>query len=145
MTTTPDIEEDVLQRLATLAGADVDVAGADRNAWSGPIRPSYEGGFPTKAVFVRHLGGGATSLHNDGRLRAHEIMVHIRAEPQQYEEARARAFRIYDAADLSGKFTGTSGKVYHDMRCISSAPAYEGAEDSGEEHFSIVLEVHSNG
>lgn len=144
MTTTPDIEEDVLQRISSLAGADVDVAGSDRNAWSGPIRPSHESGIPMKAVFVRLTGGG-TSLHNDGRLRALEVTVTIRSEPQQYEEARARAHRIYDAVDLSGAFTGSSGKSYYDMLCLSSAPTYEGAADSGEEFFSFVVEVATNG
>jgi hypothetical protein len=144
MTTTPDIEEDVLQRLAALAPSVLDVAGSDRNAWSGPLRPSVASGVPQKAFFVQHSAGGLTSIHNDGRLRSHEIIVTCRSNPQDYTGVMTAARAIYDAADLSGGFTGTSGKVYYEMRAVGSAPAYEGTDGSAE-YFSVVLEVMTDG
>ena len=144
MTTTPDLEEDVLQRLAALAPSVLDVAGSDRNAWSGPLRPSVASGIPQKAFFIQHSAGGMSIVHNDGRLRSHELIVTCRSNPQDYAGAQTAARAIFDAADLSGGFTGTSGKVYFEMRAVGSGPAYEGT-DGNAEFFSVVVEVMTDG
>lgn len=148
MTTTPDIREDLLQRLSALAPASVIVTpGVTRNAWSGPERPSSTtagADVPLKAMFV-HAATDTYLLHNDGRLRFFDMQVLIRGARLKEQETEALARVVHDALDLSGPFVGsTGGTRYMDVRALGG-PIGLGSGASDAEYYAVNVQLWLDG
>lgn len=143
-TSTPDVEKDLVERLAVLAPSLVTITGSSRDTWPGPERPSSGAGFPLRATFAQHVGG-IDDLHSDGRMRTFDMQLLVRGARNAYGATLALARGIYDALDLSGAFTGASGARYLDVRGIGPGPAYLGAGDSDAEFFAVNVRLLLDG
>lgn len=138
MTTTPDLEADLVAKLAALLPGSLATTGSARNLFPGPERPTF-GVVPTPSVFVMRAGEFA-SLHSDGQYRQLGMEVVIRSENEDYLNGEALARAVYDAAHLLGKWTGASGQAYDDVRAVS-APVYLGQSDDGPHYWQLNLDL----
>lgn len=137
MTTTPDVESDLVARLAARLPASIKVSGAERNTWAGPERPTL-GVVPRLAVFVVRLGELAT-IYGGGQYRYLTLEVVVRSQLDDYAGGELLARQVYDALHLSGAFTGASGQTYDDVRC--EAPSYEGQADNEPHYWTVAVQL----
>jgi hypothetical protein len=143
---TPDVESDVLEKLAALLPAVVTIG---TNAWAGPERGVAEG-VPMNAVFVEAYSGRSDVNGRQGggavRQRWFSVQVTVRSGRLDYAGGDAKARAIFDALDLLGPWTGpTSLVVYQDLRCRDAGPLCLGPADSDAYYFVIALEVWREG
>lgn len=130
MTTTPNIETDVIARLVALLPSQFSTTGAARNVWPGLEQP-IGGSVLVTAAFVR-VFGERVRIHSDGQWREVDVQITQRFAREgerllhdagTYAAAEVKARAVYDALQLSGGFTGSSGARYMDVRAITS-PAF---------------------
>jgi hypothetical protein len=136
--TTPDVEADMIAKLAALLPSDIVASGASQNARAGPLRPTSNAA--GAEVFVQ-LFAGASQLDNDGRIRFFGLQVTTRSAKNAYSAGFALALRIHDALDLLGPFTGASGAKYMDVRAQLSCANHLGADDQDAELFAEAFDV----
>jgi hypothetical protein len=136
--TTPDVESDLLAKLAALLPTDVIVAGADLNALAGPLRPAGRKG--VHEVFVQCFGG-MRDVHNDGVVRVFNVQVTIRSAQNDYTGGHVLALRIHDALECLGAWVGVSGQRYIDTTAAVAMPNYLGPGDNDQELFAEEFEV----
>lgn len=137
MTTTPDVEADLVARLAARLPASIKVASADRNCWPGPERPTL-GVVPRLAVFVIRSGELAT-IYGGGQYRYLTLDVVVRSQLDDYAGGELLARQVYDALHLSGAFTGASGQTYDDIRV--EAPDYLGQADNEPHYWTLAVQL----
>lgn len=114
-TVTPDVEFDVMEKLAALVPADVIITGATRNAWPGDVRPSKDSGVPMVAMFVQMVGS-IYQGDNDTPVRRFMLEAVVRGARNGDAATRAKARRIHDAAagslgDAIGQWVATTSGV----------------------------------
>lgn len=137
MTTTPDVEADLIARLAARAPSVIFVTGASRNTWAGPERPTV-GVVPRRAVFVARAGE-FVNIYGGGQYRYFTIDVVVRSLLDDYAGGELLSRQVYDALHLSGAFTGTTGQAYDDIRV--EQPQYDGQEDNGPHFWSMTVQL----
>lgn len=138
MTTTPDIESDLVAKLAALLPSVLSVSGSTRNLWAGPERPTL-GVVPRRAVFVIRSAEYRT-IYGGGQYRYLSADIVIRSALDDYAGGELLARSIYDALHLLGRFTGASGQAYEDVRA-SDAPAYQGQADDDPHYWVLPVQL----
>lgn len=138
MTTTPDVEADLVAKLVALLPATLSVSGATRNLWAGPERPTI-GVVPRRAVFVIRAGEYRT-IYGGGQYRYLGVDVVIRSHLDDYAGGEQLARSIYDALHLLGQFTGASGQAYEDVRA-NDAPEYQGQGDEDPHYWVLPVQL----
>lgn len=137
MTTTPDVEADLVARLAVRLPASIVVAGSSRNTWPGPERPTLDP-VPRRAVFVVR-GGEMSMVYGGGQYRYLTLDVVVRSQVDDYAGGELLARQVYDALHLSGAFTGSSGQAYDDIR--AEAPQYQGQADTDAHYWVLPVQL----
>lgn len=140
--TTPNVAQDVLDRVAELLPGTWDVETADRNGWAGPELASVPTGVPMNALFVLFVGE-RNLIHNDGQFRWFQVQCLIRGARDAWAATEVQARALYDAIHLSGPFTA-NGTAYLDLRA-TNAPAYAGQGDNGPHYFSVDVDAWFDG
>lgn len=138
---TPDFEDDLLRRAITLV-ADAAVLSTPTNALSGEERPSKDTSvIPLDFVFVQSTSA-VDDFHNDGPHRIFGVQFLIRSATYSAGWTKARA--IYDKIHLSGRFTGTSGAIYYDVRASTPYQAPNGPNDRAR-YFAVDVDLFLDG
>lgn len=110
MTTTPDVQGDLIARAVVRLPLLYSVTGAARNVWAGQER--VQGGeVPRRAAFAR-LAGERQLLYAGGQAREIDLQWLMRNDPQEgLDIAELRARQTYDGLHLSGAFVGGASGV----------------------------------
>ena len=142
MTVTPDVEQDVLEKLASLFGTIV-ITGPSRNAWAGPERGIDEG-FPMLALFVS-LYGGTVDWNGQDRQRWFAVQILVRSDRLSYATGELLSRQVFDKMDGLGPWTGASGAQYQDCLAVNAAPIALGPSASDPYYFTVNIEVWLEG
>ena len=149
MTITPDVEQDVLEKLSALLPGSVVITGGNRNAWAGIERGVAEG-FPMAAIFVEVYSGRSDFNGRESgaavRQRWFNVQVTVRSGRLAYAVGETLARSIHDALDAIGPWVGpTSAAKYQDCLCRDAGPVCLGPADSDAYYFVVALEIWREG
>lgn len=135
---TPDVESDVLAKLAELLPDDVVITGSDLNARAGPLRPA--GQADIHEVYVQ-VFGGRRDTHSDGVIRVMALQVTVRSRQNDYTGGHLLAVAIHDALECVGPWVGASGASYIDTTASIAHPNHLGSDGDDQEVFAEAFDV----